>query len=217
MELEGLLRGPSKRCLMLAAHTDDEFAFAGTLHRLVHLDAEVRYIAFSKCEESVPDGLQKDVLVHECRECMDRLGLKEDSVTIRDYPVRHFPAHRQEILEELVQVRRDWDPDLVFIPCSQDIHQDHRTVYEEGLRAFKHKSVLGYELPQNLISFANSGFVSLSEQDVEQKVEALAAYESQRFRSYGREDFIRSLARVRGVQADTEYAEAFEVIRLMLL
>ena len=33
---------------------------------------------------------------------MARAGSPAERVTLRDYPVRHFPAIRQEILEELV-------------------------------------------------------------------------------------------------------------------
>ncbi|MEO7082851.1 MAG: hypothetical protein ABI442_01400 [Gemmatimonadaceae bacterium] len=50
---------------------------------------------------------------------------------------------------------------------------------------------------------------------MDRKIEALSAYASQGFRSYAAEGFIRGLASVRGVQCGTQYAEAFEVIRLV--
>lgn len=103
---------------------------------------------------------------------------------VLDYPVRHFPAVRQDILESLVRVSREYRPDLVLAPSSFDTHQDHATVFHEGLRAFKHSSVLGYELPQNLISFDNSAFVELSDGHLKRKMEALGVYESQAFRKY---------------------------------
>jgi len=39
-------------------------------------------------------------------------------------------------------------------------------------------------------------------------------YKSQQFRHYLKENFIRNLASVRGGQNKTQFAEAFEVIRL---
>jgi hypothetical protein len=48
------------------------------------------------------------------------------------------------------------------------------------------------------------------------KVEALKEYKSQAHRAYANEEFIKSLARVRGVQINTNYAEAFEILRWIL-
>ncbi|MEL6615983.1 MAG: PIG-L family deacetylase, partial [Bacteroidota bacterium] len=117
------------------------------------------------------------------------------------------------ILEHLVALRREWSPDLVLLPSSADRHQDHAVVREEGFRAFKHATLLGYELPQNEVAFANTAYVALDERLMARKIDALALYESQGFRPYTSPEAIRALATVRGMQAGTGLAEAFEVIR----
>lgn len=205
-----------RRALVLCAHTDDEFGCAATVARLVEAGADVHYVALSRCEESVPPGFAADVLEHECRACTAALGIPAENVRVRGFRVRHFPQHRQAILEEMVAMRRELAPDLVLLPSSFDTHQDHRTVFEEGFRAFKTATILGYELPQNLITFQHSAFVALTEAQLDRKVEALGHYASQLFRPYSADDFIRSLARVRGVQCNAEWAEAFEVVRLVI-
>jgi len=215
MTMDSVL-GKVDRALVLCPHTDDEFGCAGTLVRLVEAGVELRYVALSRCEESVPDGFEKDVLEVECRECTSRIGLLPENVEVNGFPVRHFPNHRQEILQNFVDLNRQYRPQLVLLPSSSDHHQDHRTVYEEGFRAFKHSSILGYELPQNVISFENSAFVALSQEILKRKIDALSAYASQRNRSYASRDFVEGLARVRGVQAGCSLAEAFEVIRLVV-
>lgn len=215
-QVTSILQVAKERALVLAAHTDDEFGCAGTIIRLVGAGVRVRYIAVSRCEESVPAGFAVDALEHECRRCTAKLGIHPDDVAVWRYPVRHFPRVRQEILEDFVRVAREFKPELVLLPSSDDTHQDHRTIYEEGFRAFKSATLLGYELPQNLISFSNSAFVALSEADIARKIDSLSEYRSQAFRSYAAGDFIRSLAQVRGVQASTAYAEAFEAVRLVL-
>ena len=48
------------------------------------------------------------------------------------------------------------------------------------------------------------------------KVNALKEYKSQAHRSYADEDFIRSLARIRGVQIGAQYAEVFEMVRWII-
>jgi N-acetylglucosamine malate deacetylase 1 len=205
----------SARTLVLAAHTDDEFGCAGLIGRLLEQGTDVHVVTFSWCEQSVPEGFDPEVLKRESRAAMDVLGIDPSRVTLRDYPVRHFPAHRQEILEELVAIRRAIDPDLVILPSSADIHQDHGVVSAEGLRAFKHATILGYELPMNTISFQHACFVPLEERHVALKIAHAACYVSQGQRTYMSPAFIRSLALVRGVQSNRPAAEAYEVIRIV--
>lgn len=202
--------------LVVCPHTDDEFGCAGTIHRLVEFGVTVHYLAFSRCEESVPEGLPRDILEEECIACTTKLGIPEENVLIDSFRVRHFPRKRQEILERLVALRKEINPDLVLIPSTADTHQDHAVVSQEGFRAFKHSSILGYELPQNLVTFSNTAFVHLTEKHLETKIEALSSYRSQEFRPYATRDFIRGLSIVRGVQAQAQYAEAFELIRLVV-
>ena len=106
-------------------------------------------------------------------------------------------------------------PDLVFIPSATDMHQDHEVIHAEALRAFKNTSLLGYDLPCNQTQFNSNLFIKLSVENINLKAKALKAYESQSHRNYMQNDFIISLARVRGVQCNAEYAEAFEVYRLI--
>ena len=204
-----------RRVLVLAPHTDDEFGCAGTMLRLLEAGAEVHYLALSRCEDSLPAGLPLDTLEVECRACLAALGVPEFNVHLSGYGVRHFPEYRQQILEAFVEFRKDLEPDLVLLPSSYDTHQDHETVAREGFRAFKTCSILGYELPQNLITFRNTAFVALTPEQLDRKTAALRLYRSQAFREYAADDFITGLAHLRGVQCGRRYAEAFEVVRLI--
>ena len=116
----------------------------------------------------------------------------------------------------LARLRADVRPELVLVPSVHDIHQDHGTIANEAIRAFKNVSMLGYEMPWNNLSFETTSFVLLDEADVARKIEALSCYESQRNRPYASADFLRSLARTRGTQIGTTYAEAFQVIRWVI-
>lgn len=87
-------------------------------------------------------------------------------------------------------------------------------IHAEGLRAFKYQTVLGYELCWNNTAFNPNLFVSVSEDQLQMKIDALGHYKSQSHRTYMQQDFQRSLATVRGVQCGQQYAEAFEVYRM---
>lgn len=205
-----------QRVLVLAPHTDDgELGCGGTIARYCREGREVYYVAFSICTRSLPEGLAPDTLAKEVAAATKVLGIPSENLILYDYDVRRFKEFRQEILEEMVKIGRQLKPDLVFVPSPTDIHQDHQVISEEGLRAFKNTTVLGYEMPWNNLSFNTRSFSILSDEDVTTKVEALKAYKSQAHRSYINENFIRSLATTRGVQIGATWAEAFEVIRFI--
>lgn len=206
-----------KNIVVLAPHTDDgELGAGGTISKLIRSGANVYYYAFSSAEESVPDGFPKDILRTEVIDATSALGIPKDNVIVLNYEVRKLNYSRQEILEDLIQIRSKIDPDLILMPSLNDLHQDHHTIAQEGLRAFKRTTILGYELIWNHISFNTTAFVDLDEQNIKDKIEALSLYKSQSGRNYMSEDFIFSLANIRGVQAGFKYAESFEVIRWMI-
>jgi LmbE family N-acetylglucosaminyl deacetylase len=205
-----------KRVLCLAPHPDDiELGCGATLARLAKEDKEIYYLAFSLCGKSVPKSLPKGTIKRELKKSAKALGLDLSNVHIFSFPVREFPKKRQQILEVLIEKREEISPDLVLIPSSQDIHQDHKTINEESKRAFKDVNLLGYELPwNNFISYSNL-FVVVSETDINQKIKALKEYKSQENKNYVQEEFIKALAQTRGLQINQQYAEAFEIIRLI--
>ncbi len=207
----------NKTILVLAPHTDDgELGCGATISKWLAQGNEVFYIAFSTAEESVPEGWPKDQLAKEVKKATLKLGIPADHLIIYNYAVRKLNYVRQEILESLIKLRPEINPDVVLLPCSQDVHQDHRCIHQEGIRAFKQCTILGYELIWNNLSFSTDLFVVLEEQHIQNKIDALNEYETQRFRTYMKPEFIRSLAVVRGVQVQEQYAESFEVIRWII-
>lgn len=205
-----------KRALVLAPHTDDgEFGCGGTIAKLIENDTEVYYAAFSACEQSVLPQFPKDILVTEVKLATQKIDVKSANLILFDFEVRTFGYRRQEILENLIRLRSDIAPELIFMPALSDIHQDHMTISQEGLRAFKFSNILCYELPWNNLSFNTTCFSVLEERHIKKKASALAEYKSQAHRAYANEEFIRSLARVRGVQINKQFCEAFDVLRLL--
>ena len=203
------------RVLVLAPHTDDgEFGCGGAMARLVESGADVRQIAFSIASRSLPEGFARR---HARARVARRLGgarprrpRRSRCTTSRCAPSREV---RQEILELLIEVQRDFAPEVVLMPTIGDIHQDHHTIAAEGLRAFKRTTILGYEIPWNQFSFAKQAYVVLEERHLEAKVRALECYQSQQHRNYANEEYIRNLARTHGIEIGRPFAECFEVVR----
>ena len=128
-------------------------------------------------------------------------------------------GYEVETLSDSAQVMKkidEFQPDLVLLPNSLDIHQDHHTIYQEGLRAFKHTRMLGYELPWNNLNFTNNCHIRLEREHIQAKMDALQCYQSQNFRNYMDPEYFFGLAKTRGIQINSNYAEAFELIRWII-
>lgn len=206
-----------KTVYVLAPHTDDgELGAGGTISKLIEEGANVYYFAFSTAETSVPEGFLKDILKTEVINATRKLGIPKKNVIIYNYEVRKLNYARQEILEDLMKRKRELKPDLVLMPSLKDIHQDHSTIAQEGLRAFKDCTILGYELIWNNLTFDTTSFVRLDKKYIQAKCDALKEYKSQGTRNYMGEEFIFALAKTRGVQIGTRYAESFEVVRWVM-
>jgi len=203
------------KILFLSPHTDDaELGCGGTIARLAEERNDVYVAVFSICNTSLPEGFELGTLKTESKNSLISLGVLEENIIYFDYEVRIFNYKRQEILEDLVKLKKRISPEMVFLPSVDDYHQDHKTISDEGIRCFKNNcSVLSYELIWNNTGFKNQLYYELTANHIMKKSIALSHYETQKGRRYISKDFIHSLAKVRGVQNGVEFAEAYEVIR----
>jgi len=207
-----------QKILILSPHSDDaELGCGGTISRFIREGKEIYWVVFSTAEESLPLYVEKDSLKKEFEEVVKEFEIKQ--YKIYEFKVRHLHEKRQEILEELIKIRETFKPELVISPSLNDFHQDHITVANECVRAFKtNASIICYELPWNHITFNTIVFVKLSEEDVEKKWKILQKYRTQflKQRSYFSEEYVKGLLRVRGTQCNSKYAEAFEPVRWII-
>jgi len=211
---KSMLEIKNKKIMVLAPHTDDGELGCGATISSLHNKNEIYYVAFSSCQRSLPDGANPNTLKIEVTNATKVLGIPKENLILLDFQVRDFPEQRQDILEEMIKLREDINPDIIFLPSPFDIHQDHKIISEEGVRAFKNCNILGYEMPWNNLTFNARFFFRVEEKDLDIKLLALKEYKSQMKRKYLNKDFIYSLARIRGLQIGEPYAESFEVIRL---
>lgn len=208
---------PGAPVLVLCAHPDDEIGCGAFLSKLIENGQPVHYAYFSDCAEStVSLGFPPADLIEECHASCEKLGIAKSAIRGFDIPVRHFPQHRQKILEQLIVLRREIEPQLVLVASRDDIHQDHATLTNEAIRAFKHSNIVGYEFPWNHMHSRLDMLVKVEKRHVDAKIQAWECYKSQASRSYHGKEVLVSLARVRGVQANSEFAESYEAIRIFL-
>jgi len=200
------------RIAAVAAHADDlEIGCGGTLLKLARATPGliVDSLVLTGGSERLAEAEQAA-----------RLFLPGAEVSVRsaELPDGRLPAHWGEVKEELEALSRLRSHDLVLCPRLDDAHQDHRLIGELVPTAWRDATILGYEIPKSDGDFGMANaYVSLTEDEVREKVLRLfKAYPSQATRAWWDEDVFLGLARLRGVECRSRYAEAFSMRKIVL-
>lgn len=200
-----------KKVLFLGAHPDDiEIGCGALIHHIVG-QTEILCVTLSNNQKN-PD--LKNVMDEHFRS-MKVLGVSEERIVLGPFQTRVFPNSRQEILEYFLQLRKDFQPDLIFTHSKQDVHQDHNTMTDESLRAFRGITVLGYDVVRSSHGFFPHFLVEVTEEDVNAKIKALAEYETYRDRYYFNAELTRSIMVRHGALAERPFAEGFDILRIV--
>jgi LmbE family N-acetylglucosaminyl deacetylase len=200
-----------QRVLFLGAHPDDiELGCGALIHRIAGL-SDLLCVTLSDNQKN-PD--LKNV-VSEHYESMARLGIPKNKIAFGPFTTRVFPEARQEILEYFLKLRSDFEPEIIFVHSKQDVHQDHNTMTDEALRAFRGITVLGFDVVRSSYGFFPHFLVEVSEDDVNAKIEALSQYETYRDKYYFNSELTRSIMVRHGALAEVQFAEGFDILRVV--
>jgi len=86
---------------------------------------------------------------------------------------------------------------------------------DEALRAFRGITVLGFDVVRSSYGFFPHFLVEVTEEDVNQKIEALSCYETYRDRYYFNSELTRSIMIRHGALAERPFAEGFDILRIV--
>jgi len=195
----------------IGAHPDDIELGCGALIAEIADQTNVICVTLSDNQEN-PE--LKNV-VDEHHKSMAILGVKPENTILHDFTTRRFPAVRQDILEVMINLKKQYHPEVVFVHTAQDIHQDHKTVTEEALRAFRGTTLLGFDVLRSSYGFFPDFLVEVSEEAVKTKIKALKAYKTYADKYYFDEHIIHATAIRHGALSERPFAEGFDILRIV--
>jgi len=200
-----------KTVCFIGAHPDDIELGCGALIAEINDKANVICVTLSDNQKN--PALTN--LVEEHHASMAILGVKPENTILRDFTTRRFPAFRQEILEVMIDLKKTYHPEVIFVHTAQDIHQDHKTITEEALRAFRGTTLLGFDVLRSSYGFFPHFLVEVSEEAVRTKIKALKAYKTYADKYYLNENIMHATAIRHGALAERPYAEGFDILRIV--
>jgi LmbE family N-acetylglucosaminyl deacetylase len=196
--------------LAIGAHPDDiEIGAGGLLLRLAESELRARYVVLTGTAERQ----------QEARNAAHSFLPDADlTIDLFDLPEGRLPAVWDRTKNLLEEVARSCAPDVIIAPSPDDAHQDHRTIGEIVPTVFRDQLYLGYEIPKwdGDIS-RRSVYVPLTADIMRRKVELLnKVFPSQRGRDWWDDDVFTGLARLRGMECRTPFAEAFSCAKSVI-
>lgn len=199
--------------IVIAPHIDDEVIGASAV-----LDSETLVFYIGVDEFHIVDSLTR---IREAKASSEIGGYHLRFAAKGNYVVNNYEKDFGILIEDLEQLFRQETPNEVFLPWPS-YNQDHQTVYDAAMVALRPhdnnhfvKRVFLYEEPdcfwQPRTPFVPNYFKGL---DLERKLSMYGAMPSQ-VRSYRSKEHLSSLAKVRGAACGYEFAEAYNILRII--
>jgi LmbE family N-acetylglucosaminyl deacetylase len=198
--------------IALGAHPDDiEIAAGGLLLSLAEANPGLR-VHYVLCTGS-PDRQA------EARQAAAAfLPGAELTFALHELPDGRLPAHWNTVKDILHTAAGTLAPELVICPAQNDAHQDHRLLAEQAPTVFRDQVVLHYEIPKWDGDLARRNlYLPLTDEVARRKVELLhASFPSQKNRDWWDDEVFLGLARLRGMECRSRYAEAYDCTKASL-
>ena len=198
--------------LCLGAHPDDiEIGCGGVLLRIQQENPNaVFHWAVFGCADS-------QRAAEAANSAARFLPASQARLTPHAFPDARFADHRSRAKDAVHALADIPNLDLVFTHRRDDAHQDHRLLAQLTHQAFRGPTILEYEIPKFDGDLTPPNlYVPLGAEQAAHKAESIIAlFPSQADKYWFRAETFLSLARLRGVEARCEFAEAFHASKLI--
>lgn len=199
------------RVLCLGAHPDDvEIGAGATLLRLQRERPVVASVV-------IFSGSEARRAEQEAASAALFSGAEAWELEMHAFRESYFPDQWAGLKTALHETA-SFAPDLVFTHRLDDRHQDHATVAEITWHSFRDHLILQYEIPKYDGDIGRPNvFVPVDDELIHRKVEIIeTAFVSQATKPWFDADTFRGMARVRGVECNERWAEAFHVDKVTI-
>jgi LmbE family N-acetylglucosaminyl deacetylase len=197
--------------LAIGAHPDDiEIAAGAALAKFRDAGYHIIGLVLTQGEK----GGHADVRPGEAKRGAEFLGL--DEVETLDFCDTRLNEQIVDLIKAIETKVVKMGPDIIFTHSYHDLHQDHQAVYEATLRATRstRTTILCYESPSVTQDFHPTYFIDVDKY-VDVKIAAIREHWDQRNKPYMKPELVRGKLAFRGAQAKVDYAEGFEIARML--
>jgi len=218
-----------KKILILAPHADDEIlGCGGTIHKYKKLGYQIHIVILTNANIGDEELFSKNLIKKIRKEAYNAnkiLNIK--NLIFYDLPAPRLDQYPIYKIANLIEkIFKQIKPDTVFIPSEKDMHFDHKIINNAAMIAARPinknniKRIFAYETLSETHwgvcfnkPFSPNYFEILNEENIKFKKKSFQQYKSQlkKFPHPRSVKGVVTLANFRGMQINSQYAEAFEV------
>ena len=199
-----------KTVLAIGPHPDDiELGCFGTMCKYAQEWSNVHFLILSKGEGGTDEW-------DRIEEAKKSAALLQCKLHLEDLPDRYM-TEWQETISVIEKHIKKIKPDIVFIPSGNDVHQDHRAIYNACLVAVRLvDEVYIYQAPSTTMGFQPTMYFDITD-FIKTKTKAVRIHSTQWGKVYMAERAVEWLAEYRAfdIFRNDRYMEAFEVLRIV--
>ena len=225
----------NKKILVVVAHPDDEIlGIGGTINKLVeNYSAQIKIVILG---EGITSREAKDentkLKLHNENILKAKEILKYQNLKTYNLPDNKFDSLPLLDVIKLIEFeKKDFKPEIVITHHGGDLNVDHRITFKSVMTAFRPlnkeicKMIMTFETlsgtewiassdPQNFIP---NFFIELDEENIDSKIRAMESYEFEKrnFPHPRSPESIKNKAMMRGISIGSNFAEAFQIIRMI--
>jgi LmbE family N-acetylglucosaminyl deacetylase len=230
-----------EKLLVIAPHPDDEVLGCFGLMDLIRRtggDVFVQVMTVGGYQRSDDIYVDQDTWKQEFHNVCDKQGVSGSDIMLDEHEFKSLDQLRISQIIKYIESEsplsvHKLQPSVVAVPTLFSTHQDHRLSYKAAITALRTnpikgrvqpKMILSYEAPEyNLWSpyvemgnFSPNFYLPISAETLGRKCEALESYQTQIKEGRRGIRAIEIQASMRGYQSGHEYAEAFNIQRLIV-
>tara|TARA_B110000008_G_scaffold275793_1_gene313923 strand:+ start:925 stop:1596 length:672 start_codon:yes stop_codon:yes gene_type:complete len=221
-----------KKILIMSPHADDEIlGCGGFISKYSKKNYQINVLILTNANKGAPEIYStKDInqIRNEAKRANKIIGTKKlffenlPALNLSNYPIYKITNVMNKYIDDI-------NPEIILIPSSNDIHDDHKIVFKAAKVSTRFnkkrnlKKILSYEVlsetewNENEKAFSPNYFVRLNKSDINNKVKAFLKYKSQvkKFPHPRSKEGIINLSKVRGSSVFESFVEAFRIEKIL--
>lgn len=216
----------------MSPHADDEIlGCGGFISKYSKKNYQINVLILTNANKGAPEIYStKDInqIRNEAKRANKIIGTKKlffenlPALNLSNYPIYKITNVMNKYIDDI-------NPEIILIPSSNDIHDDHKIVFKAAKVSTRFnkkrnlKKILSYEVlsetewNENEKAFSPNYFVRLNKSDINNKVKAFLKYKSQvkKFPHPRSKEGIINLSKVRGSSVFESFVEAFRIEKIL--
>tara|TARA_B100000902_G_scaffold395672_1_gene454776 strand:+ start:8279 stop:8914 length:636 start_codon:yes stop_codon:yes gene_type:complete len=205
------------KVMCISAHPDDiELSMGGSVSRFKEMNIDVYFVInYIPCDFTTASYKER---INEVHDSLNVFGIPKENLIINNFRDKSM----REKIYDMDNIISSISPDAVFTHYENDVHQDHRDVFNVVYSSCRNKSVSLFMWENNMVggllkdTFNPNFFIKLNENNINEKINSWKCHKSQYKKYQCIDEDMKNYSKYLGRLCKTNFVEQFKSIKLFI-